>query len=240
MEGTTSTERLSANISALRKKQGLTQEALAEKLGITFQAVSKWENFLSSPDIQLLPELSVIFGVSLDELFGIPPRERQQETAVSPVTEGEHERLDSSDEEGLLIPWGDDQKLRAVLFKGRQLVRTYSGEEKEFSFEYTGEALHVESFCSITCGPVQGNASAGDYMECGNVGGSANAGNYMKCGSVDGDASAGNYMECGDVGGDATAGSNLHCGKIGGRASAGGGIHCENPNEDASVGGDVL
>lgn len=58
---------LSSNICALRKQHSLTQEALADKLGLTFQAVSKWENGLSSPDIQLLPELADIFGVSLDE-----------------------------------------------------------------------------------------------------------------------------------------------------------------------------
>jgi len=48
----------------------LTQEQLAEKLGITAQAVSKWENDISCPDISILPKLADIFGVTIDELLG--------------------------------------------------------------------------------------------------------------------------------------------------------------------------
>lgn len=58
-------------IKSLRLKQGLTQEKLAERLNISSQAVSKWENNLSTPDITLLPELSIIFGVTIDELFSL-------------------------------------------------------------------------------------------------------------------------------------------------------------------------
>lgn len=55
-------------ISEYRKKKNLKQDELAEMLGVSAQAVSKWENDLSCPDISLLPELSRIFGVSIDEL----------------------------------------------------------------------------------------------------------------------------------------------------------------------------
>ena len=55
-------------ISEYRKKKNLKQDELAEMLGVSAQAVSKWENDLSCPDIALLPELSRIFGVSIDEL----------------------------------------------------------------------------------------------------------------------------------------------------------------------------
>ena len=53
-----------------RKRLGLTQDALAEKLGVTAQAVSKWENDLSCPDITMLPKLAEIFTVTVDELLG--------------------------------------------------------------------------------------------------------------------------------------------------------------------------
>ncbi len=62
---------LGLRISELRKKNGLTQEEFAEKLGVTAQAVSKWENDISCPDIMLLPEIAKIFKISLDELMGI-------------------------------------------------------------------------------------------------------------------------------------------------------------------------
>ncbi len=61
-------------IRALRAARHMTQEALARKLNITAQAVSKWEQGVTSPDISLLPEIAELFGVSIDELFGREPR----------------------------------------------------------------------------------------------------------------------------------------------------------------------
>lgn len=70
----------------LRKAKGLTQEDIANKINISAQAVSKWENDLTSPDISVLAELSVMLGVTLDELLGketlqkaeiLPPEERR-------------------------------------------------------------------------------------------------------------------------------------------------------------------
>lgn len=56
-------------IRDLRIAKGITQEILAEVLSVTPQAVSKWETGSASPDIQLLPEMAVYFGVTIDELF---------------------------------------------------------------------------------------------------------------------------------------------------------------------------
>jgi transcriptional regulator with XRE-family HTH domain len=61
-------------IRALRGQRRMTQEALAKKLNITAQAVSKWEQGVTSPDISLLPEIAELFGVSIDVLFGREPR----------------------------------------------------------------------------------------------------------------------------------------------------------------------
>ena len=61
---------LGKRITVNRKRLGLTQDQLAEKLGITAQAVSKWENDLSCPDISILPKLADIFDISIDELLG--------------------------------------------------------------------------------------------------------------------------------------------------------------------------
>lgn len=62
---------LGKKIKLLRMSRNMTQEQLAEKLNITPQSVSKWENEITAPDIQLLPEISVLFGVTIDELFSI-------------------------------------------------------------------------------------------------------------------------------------------------------------------------
>ena len=60
-------------ITALRKEKGMTQEQLAERLGVSAQAVSKWENDVSCPDISILTELATVLGVSTDELLGAKP-----------------------------------------------------------------------------------------------------------------------------------------------------------------------
>ena len=60
---------LGERIANLRKKAGLTQEELAEKLGISPQAVSKWENDISCPDVMSIPDLAKILGVSTDTLL---------------------------------------------------------------------------------------------------------------------------------------------------------------------------
>lgn len=62
--------RINEQISFLRKKKGLTQEELAIALGVTNQAVSKWELGQCCPDIQLLPAIAKVFEVSIDELMG--------------------------------------------------------------------------------------------------------------------------------------------------------------------------
>lgn len=62
---------LTQRLRTLRLSKGITQEALAAAVGVTAQAVSKWERGAALPDVSLLPELSVYFGVSLDELFGL-------------------------------------------------------------------------------------------------------------------------------------------------------------------------
>ena len=68
-------ETLGKRIAARRKALGLTQDALAEQLGITAQAVSKWENGQSCPDITILPKLAEIFDCTTDALLGVPPKE---------------------------------------------------------------------------------------------------------------------------------------------------------------------
>lgn len=59
------------NIAKYRKAKGLTQEELGEKLGVTNQAVSKWESEISMPDVMLLPEIAAALHITLDHLYGI-------------------------------------------------------------------------------------------------------------------------------------------------------------------------
>ena len=58
-------------ISSLRKEKGMTQLELAEKMGVTDKAVSKWERDLAFPDINSIPKLAEIFDVSVDDLMQV-------------------------------------------------------------------------------------------------------------------------------------------------------------------------
>ncbi len=76
---------LGAMIAELRKAQGMTQLELADKMGVTDKAVSKWERDLSCPDVNSLPNLAAILGVSVDDLMQVKtdaskPKQGMQET----------------------------------------------------------------------------------------------------------------------------------------------------------------
>jgi transcriptional regulator with XRE-family HTH domain len=65
---------LADNIIRLRREKKITQEQLADFIGVTKAAVSKWENHQSMPDLLLLPQLAVFFNVTVDELIGFDPQ----------------------------------------------------------------------------------------------------------------------------------------------------------------------
>ena len=61
---------IGTNIYTLRKEKKITQSYLAEKLGVSCQAISKWENDQCAPDVSLFPIMADLFEVSIDRLFG--------------------------------------------------------------------------------------------------------------------------------------------------------------------------
>ena len=75
---------LGTMIAERRKQHGMTQLELAEKMGVTDKAVSKWERDLSCPDINSIPNLAEILGVSVEELMQV---KKEAEAPVSKVAE---------------------------------------------------------------------------------------------------------------------------------------------------------
>ena len=75
---------LGTMIAELRKQHGMTQLELAEKMGVTDKAVSKWERDLSCPDINSIPNLAEILGVSVEELMQV---KKEAEAPVSKIAE---------------------------------------------------------------------------------------------------------------------------------------------------------
>lgn len=75
-------------IKRLRMEHSVTQEELAGYLGISYQAISKWENETTMPDITLLPKLAAFFGIKIDELFSVDhDDELERAMEISPMDE---------------------------------------------------------------------------------------------------------------------------------------------------------
>ncbi len=132
-------------IKALRSEKGVTQEELANYLGISYQAVSKWENNVTAPDIQLLPELSVYFGVTIDELFKLQNEDKLKR--IDNMIENERyisEEKFTETEKFLLelIKW--DNQCSKVFYLLAELYNNKGNRAKETAAEYAKKALEIE------------------------------------------------------------------------------------------------
>ena len=155
---------LAANILKYRKKSGLSQEELANKLGVTFQAVSKWENAKAAPDITFLPIMADIFDCYIDELFS---REIKTEIHYDHCAE---------------FPWPDDNTVRIFQTVGKKIIK--SQEEKtciEVTFprncnETTRQYFKVEVFGNIVSdGSINGDVVCHGRIDCNEINGDVNA-----------------------------------------------------------------
>ena len=192
-----------------RKALGLTQEGLAQKLGVTNQAVSKWESGQSCPDLALLPRIADLFGITIDELFGREPK------AVSFPAQPP-------------FPWPDDGVLRVLLYAGH--TRVYGPVEgaDEIHFCYEGPALNIESAVSVYCDDVMGNVTAGGSVNCDDVYGSVSPQGSVNCDDVKGDIRAGGNVACDCAEGDVHAGGNVQVDEASGDIHAGGSVYCDH------------
>lgn len=203
-------------IKKLRTEKGISQEKLAEQVGVSVQAVSKWENGLSCPDISLLPELGEFFGVTADYLL------TGKESAVQA-------------ECGL----PDDGKLRIVQAMGNKILgqNEFDGRlviklQMPNPSEQPSLNVDIWSGCTIE-GDVNGNIQCGDGVNCGNVGGSVTAGDDIHCGDIGANASAGGDIECSVIHGNVqSCEGDIDCTEIQGDVRCEGDItiHKDKPN----------
>ena len=224
-------ETMGAIIARKRKELGLTQEQLATALGISYQAVSKWENEQSSPDISTLPLLADHFGVTIDELFG---REAPKaEAALIPAPEPERSA-------GAALPWPDDDTLYAALFVGHRPVGHEGLGAQQVILHIEGDAKNVQSDFDVKVeGEVRGSVQAGGDVDCGAVGGDVNAGGDVDCGGVEGHVNAVGDVDCSGVEGNVSAGGDVDCDGVEGNVQAGGDVSCGNVEGSVQAGGDI-
>ena len=122
---------IGTNIYTLRKNKKITQGQLAEKLGVSEQAVSKWESEVSMPDVMLLPEIANALNITLDGLYGIAK---------------EPEKISCSADD---FPAFCHQKLIELFYYNTKMRFTHIGSSDKEQLEYQIEKL-MEG-CRIGC-----------------------------------------------------------------------------------------
>lgn len=127
-------QEIASKLLALRKQNGFSQEELAEKLGVSRQAVSKWERGEASPDTENLILLAKIYGISLDRLFGL---ETEPVSKRSVINLEKAERDDSSAEA--------DGNMRVMYPQGSADEEIYPSPGPEEQAENTSEKPYMEA-----------------------------------------------------------------------------------------------
>ena len=165
---------IGTNIFALRKEKKITQAQLAEKLGVSEQAISKWENDQCAPDISLFPIIAEYFGVSIDRLFGYHMNSYADE--VQAIIKAADDSMDTYKEieiisEGLK-KYPNSPDLKLYLAFSLSMVNRMSADEAEKS-EAVKKAIGLCTEVIDSCGDLKKVDSALDmltriYNETGN------------------------------------------------------------------------
>lgn len=101
-------ENFAIKLRELRKASGMTQEQLAAEFGVSVQAVSKWETAASYPDIELMPRIADLFGVSLDELLRDVKNEKNIEAGEEIHTDAEQQCDAACNPESVEVEYEDE------------------------------------------------------------------------------------------------------------------------------------
>lgn len=239
-------------IKELRGDKGISQEVLADRCGISMQAVSKWENGQSCPDITFLPLLAEYFHVTVDYLLtGV----KGEASGPCGTADAEDARIadavgDRAEEDVLYIvqyrngkvlhkeQWDKDREENGEDAVRICFAEEFAGLRQELRMEVWGNAdinaehavMAVYAGGNVNCGTVEGDVQAGGDVNCDKVEGNAQAGGDVNCGAVEGNVAAGVDVNCSKIAGDVSAGCSVKCNKIGGNVTTGVGIGYETPD----------
>ena len=152
------------NIARFRKAKGWTQAELGEKIGVSNQAVSKWESGTSMPDVMLLPVLADAFECYIDELFS---REVKTEIHYDHCAE---------------FPWADDNTIRIFQTEGKKIIKSQEANTCiEVAFprncnETTRQYFKVEVLGNLMSdSSINGDVVCHGYIDCHEINGDVSA-----------------------------------------------------------------
>ncbi len=216
-------------IRQLRGNKGISQETLADFCGVSMQAVSKWENSQSYPDITLLPVLSGYFQVTLDYLLtgrypsaGVEAAEEDRQIIEALQ---KHTKPDTL----YIVQYQNGKILDKAAFEqhtdhhAQPPVRI----RLEEALRDSKSDLYVEIWGNAAVeGDVGGCLNAGGSVTCADINGAVDAGGSVTSADINGAVSAGGGVTCADVNGSVTAGGSVDCADVGGNVSAGNSVTC--------------
>ena len=222
-------------ITALRKAHNLTQSELADRLGVTHQAVSQWERNETLPDILILPKLAKIFGETTDHFLGLTEDMAVSETNEEPVPEEETETTDVAEESAQTDAEEKEEVGEMDTWTKREQEDTpersvYVGSVSE-DRSYT--VVLVDSCDNATEVPVGMHERVRIVLE-GSCADLVSKLSVTVEGDVSGDITSGPLTVGGDVGGDLAVNG---CTSVGG--DVGGDINCGALTVGGDVDGDV-
>jgi len=204
------------NIKILRQQNNITQETLAEYLGISYQAVSKWENDTNTPDIALLPVIAEYFHISLDNLFS------DNISAITEIAE-------------IFKEIHDDDIIRVVQLQGKKILRTDKTEQ--------GKSNPIELIFPIN--NINGDDTSfkveiwGDVSVTGDINGDIVCKGDISCVDINGDVDCKGDIYCTDINGDVVCNQNIYCTDIYGDVACKVGIYCNDIYGDVACEGNI-
>lgn len=174
---------IGSNIKALRISAGLTQEQLAGSLGVSFQAVSKWETNANTPDIQLLPQIAKLFCVSIDALFADDIGDYQADAELIK----------------------DDDVFRVVQFRGRRMVRvqrTFSKDCPPIEFAFPRNCNNETQYFKVEVyghviadGSINGDVVCHGSVQCSELNGDLRCDGDVRAGTINSSSN----IKCRDI-----------------------------------------
>ncbi|MBR4051270.1 MAG: helix-turn-helix transcriptional regulator [Clostridia bacterium] len=143
---------IGANIRRIRLERNLTQEEVATHLGISFQAISKWERGDGYPDIELLPALAHYFGISVDELLGVSEQEKKSRyDEINNIWASNNKNGLHSENvklmKGALKKFPNDALLLVQLSTSLEKIGTTPEEKEKYLRESIAVQEQIISFC---------------------------------------------------------------------------------------------
>lgn len=231
-------------IKELRVNKKISQETLADVCGVSMQAVSKWENGQSYPDISILPVLAEYFNVSLDMLLTGDAKNMETEDWFSGEDEQIKELLRGKTKQEILyiVQYRNGEIIDKKIFENEISSKKMKAVTVRFDeeFQKLKNGLQVEIWGNADVeGDINGSVDAGGSVNCQNVNGSVDAGGAVNCEEINGSVDAGGAVNCEEVNGAVSAGGTVQCEEVNGDVSAGGYVTCSDVEGNVTAGGNI-